>query len=51
MNRRSICLRSLGDGVALDGTALPRLVENVVSDGREFSAVLVWNYSRNVSAV
>ena len=35
-----------GDGVELDETALSRLVADVVTQGREFNAVLVWNYSR-----
>ena len=35
-----------GDGVELSETALSRLMADVVSEGREFNAVLVWNYSR-----
>ena len=35
-----------GEGVELDVTALSRLLDDVVSDGREFNAVLVWNHSR-----
>ena len=35
-----------GDGVELNETALSRLMADVVSGGREFNAVLVWNHSR-----
>ena len=28
------------------GSELPRLMDDVVSEGREFNSVLVWNYSR-----
>ena len=35
-----------GDGIELNETALSRLMADVVSEGREFNAVLVWNYSR-----
>ena len=35
-----------GDEVQLDVAALSRLMSDVVSEGREFNAVLVWNYSR-----
>ena len=35
-----------GDGVELNETALSRLMADVVTQGREFNAVLVWNHSR-----
>ena len=35
-----------GDGVEVTEPALSRLMADVVSEGREFNAVLVWNYSR-----
>ena len=35
-----------GDGVEVPEPALSRLMADVVSEGREFNAVLVWNYSR-----
>ena len=35
-----------GDGVELSGTALARLMDEVVSEGRGFNTVLVWNWSR-----
>ncbi len=35
-----------GDGIELNETALSRLMADVVSEGREFNAVLVWNHSR-----
>ena len=34
-----------GDGVELSGTALARLMDEVVSEGRGFNTVLVWNWS------
>ena len=34
-----------GDGVELNETTLSRLMADVVVEGREFNAVLVWNYS------
>ena len=34
-----------GDGVEVTEPALSRLMADVVSEGREFNAVLVWNYS------
>ena len=35
-----------GDGVEVTEPALSRLMADVVSEGRDFNAVLVWNYSR-----
>ena len=35
-----------GDGVDLNETALSRLMADVVTEGREFNAVLVWDHSR-----
>ena len=35
-----------GDGVEVPEPALSRLMADVVSEGRDFNAVLVWNYSR-----
>ena len=35
-----------GDGVEVPEPGLSRLMADVVSEGREFNAVLVWNYSR-----
>ena len=35
-----------GDRVELNETALSRLMADVVTEGREFNAVLVWNHSR-----
>ena len=35
-----------GDGVEVNETALSRLMADVVTPGREFNAVLVWNHSR-----
>ena len=35
-----------GDGVELSGTALARLMDEVVSEGRGFNTVLVWNWPR-----
>ena len=35
-----------GDGVELNETTLSRLMADVVTEGRAFNAVLVWNYSR-----
>ena len=35
-----------GQGVELEGSVLDQLLEDVVSEGREFNAVLVWNWSR-----
>ena len=35
-----------GDGVEVPEPALSRLMADVVSEGREFNAVLVWNHSR-----
>ena len=35
-----------GDGVELSESALSGLMGEVVSEGREFNAVLIWNYSR-----
>ena len=35
-----------GDGVELNETTLSRLMADVVVEGREFNAVLVWNYAR-----
>ena len=35
-----------GDGVELNETALSRLMADVVSEGSEFNAVLVWNHPR-----
>ena len=37
-----------GDGVELSHPALSRLMQNVVSKGREFNTVLVWNHSRSI---
>ena len=34
-----------GDGVELNETTMSRLMADVVVEGREFNAVLVWNYS------
>ena len=35
-----------GDGVEVPEPALSRLMADVVSEGRDFNAVLVWNHSR-----
>ena len=35
-----------GDGVEVNEPALSRLMADVVSGGRKFNAVLVWNHSR-----
>ena len=35
-----------GGGVELNETALSRLMADVISEGHEFNAVLVWNHSR-----
>ena len=35
-----------GPGVQLEGGALSRLLADLVSEGREFTAVLVWDYAR-----
>ena len=42
---RSVGWYMEGDGVEVTEPALSRLMADVVPEGREFNAVLVWNYS------